>query len=1488
MTIPVLVLVTDTFVHARLAALAQRKTDARRREDAGSLTATDSFKSARATRVGEDGGYLAVEPTPSFRRSNRLDASDLRRGSHSDNVGLGPALVWTRFETVELVAVLLWALLRCFTIVIIQRLLNNVEVAPLVSVPEVFDPVLGTTLPLDEGPRFTLYTEEIVRYRGYWNVGIILISCLVGCTMGVRVIMLARRVISLTQRMAGSSYNRGAIAAGEHRPDGRNSPTVLVAHSDPSPAVSTSIGRSQSGTTGVTLATVPTTVGKGKAGAGSGATSDAYAESVAAFSPNPPKCRLRASSGFSRYLRRREQLQSDFGRAVLQSSLLHADQGYAVFYLFLLLSCLLSMCGWALAGVTESNLIWIEQMLMGARMQRTPEDLQIWAISSTLQQAQGVWCLIPLRLVSYQAGEPPYDPDTGLGGPGWGWAIEWSSDRSITSGSLLINNWKTSDTFPHPPLDNYGGAWAPNYPSVGTGAERSTIEKRKPVVPPPGIDGVTSSFVRRDGLFPTSRVDLAPPAMVVNNFVQYDEDVIAVDRGALISLAYNNAACIIETIEFSSLTAVIFIMVPSFGIIILVLFAARSTAIELAGLLGGLVNLGNLLSRQGIFSDDHLDRVFDRKEIVSLASGGDSDLSSSSWHVDLAKSLSLSGPRLPPFEAIRRVLLSLQLLLSIAKRGQALGGPGGQPGRSGLQMQYGMEEGKLSDAVTENPIELPFAARFPPWATKARAKVAAGGGWASVVVAAPEMYSEMDPSRLFSPMQGVVQHGWPGMDPVPPGRVAGDSAMPGDGRGSPSSRERGNRERVQNRPEQKDRDDAVAEHLTNRASQGSVMFDLPRHPDWNLGAFALDASKLHVDELEDLVVGLFAWAGLLTRETGDKDDGRDNGRDDRDRSQPGNRSRCGSATGGGTPTRNSPHLAAHQKTRRMRFRADSCDGPEWDEPRVPQTVHVSEAVLRTFFHEVAFRSAESAPGPYHTLSKAVDATHTVLALVAQSPSLQRSLTSLDVFALLIAAFSGRMTHRGLSNDFLVKSGDLLALTYNDQSPQENFDASSFSLVCNTWREANVFEALSGKDAAFARCLVLRLVVQLDPIRHNATVAGLVSALEISLAKRRAKQMTDAMSGGKGPVGHGVTTPAAPALPDQDKSTYADLVLRELRGARPDPEADRPGALDRAPGVLPPPEQLPLHLRRPAPPLPDVVPTIDRSDVTHVLAGLLHLADNAMAIKPLALHCEWSLLRFSEWALEHDQRRQRGLVDVPPTHLSTMPPRPDATKSADDSVSGASVAAAWDGVPDFQAAEHLGKSGLMPRDFNSAFLPLSQSLWLARRVRPLVLALVAVAPEWASLAWQIEHNHAFWTAVEAEQTSHPPTTRERTSQNVLMKGSETQADTHGRDKEAVPCVEPWPPALPTARDMLAASMRGLGWLKPERLGRDHPEDEFGNPTELGGSNTHAARSDSVSRESPDWMLLRLRHLGAGRPPEGLSNPAVRAARFSDWSLQGGID
>ena len=122
----------------------------------------------------------------------------------------------------------------------------------------------------------------------------------------------------------------------------------------------------------------------------------------------------------------------------------------------------------------------------------------------------------------------------------------------------------------------------------------------------------------------------------------------------------------------------------------------------------------------------------------------------------------------------------------------------------------------------------------------------------------------------------------------------------------------------------------------------------------------------------------------------------------------------------------------------------------------------------------------------------------------------------------------------------------------------------------------------------------------------------------------------------------------------------------------------------------------------------------------------------------------------------------------------------------------------------------------------------------------------------------------------------------------MKGSETQADTHGRDKEAVPCVEPWPPALPTARDMLAASMRGLGWLKPERLGRDHPEDEFGNPTELGGSNTHAARSDSVSRESPDWMLLRLRHLGAGRPPEGLSNPAVRAARFSDWSLQGGID
>lgn len=52
-----------------------------------------------------------------------------------------------------------------------------------------------------------------------------------------------------------------------------------------------------------------------------------------------------------------------------------------------------------------------------------------------------------------------------------------------------------------------------------------------------------------------------------------------------------------------------------------------------------------------------------------------------------------------------------------------------------------------------------------------------------------------------------------------------------------------------------------------------------------------------------------------------------------------------------------------------------------------------------------------------------------------------------LLACLQAAITHDYEHKGLNNDFLVRVGDDLALTYNDNSPMENHHiASSFKLL----------------------------------------------------------------------------------------------------------------------------------------------------------------------------------------------------------------------------------------------------------------------------------------------------------------------------------------------------------------------------------------------------------------------------------------------------------
>ena len=81
---------------------------------------------------------------------------------------------------------------------------------------------------------------------------------------------------------------------------------------------------------------------------------------------------------------------------------------------------------------------------------------------------------------------------------------------------------------------------------------------------------------------------------------------------------------------------------------------------------------------------------------------------------------------------------------------------------------------------------------------------------------------------------------------------------------------------------------------------------------------------------------------------------------------------------------------------------------------------------------------------------------------------------------LLSAIVHDYDHRGVNNDFLIRTGDSLALLYNDHSPQENHHlAAAFSLLKNDELD---FLSKVPKQVGMLCCAVLCLAVHPNEMR----------------------------------------------------------------------------------------------------------------------------------------------------------------------------------------------------------------------------------------------------------------------------------------------------------------------------------------------------------------------------------------------------------------------
>lgn len=108
--------------------------------------------------------------------------------------------------------------------------------------------------------------------------------------------------------------------------------------------------------------------------------------------------------------------------------------------------------------------------------------------------------------------------------------------------------------------------------------------------------------------------------------------------------------------------------------------------------------------------------------------------------------------------------------------------------------------------------------------------------------------------------------------------------------------------------------------------------------------------------------------------------------------------------------------------------------------------------------------------------------HTSYRLV-MIPQLNKLLSRLEMFSLLVAAISHDVGHIGVTNMFLVKSKHELALKHNDISPLENMHCSVLYEVLSK-SETNIFGELTEQQWRDARKIIVCCILGTDSGLHH--------------------------------------------------------------------------------------------------------------------------------------------------------------------------------------------------------------------------------------------------------------------------------------------------------------------------------------------------------------------------------------------------------------------
>jgi len=154
---------------------------------------------------------------------------------------------------------------------------------------------------------------------------------------------------------------------------------------------------------------------------------------------------------------------------------------------------------------------------------------------------------------------------------------------------------------------------------------------------------------------------------------------------------------------------------------------------------------------------------------------------------------------------------------------------------------------------------------------------------------------------------------------------------------------------------------------------------------------------------------------------------------------------------------------------------------------VDPNFNVDHNIFTQFLEDIAREYHNE--NPYHNWRHAVDCLHGVFRQCCLIKAVQ-CVSTLDIFALLVAAAGHDIGHLGFSNVFLVQTCHELALRYNDVSPLENMHCSTMFGIMLAKPECNVFGTLSHEQYKEARQVCVDTILHTDNRHHFEMVKDL--------------------------------------------------------------------------------------------------------------------------------------------------------------------------------------------------------------------------------------------------------------------------------------------------------------------------------------------------------------------------------------------------------------